>query len=463
MFYGLIKEYPDAVWLTVRDGALYFQDEERIRRIESGGCGVVFRRKWLEEWEFGLGGLWVQCRDENFELKDRYEFVDLFGTGKSYEPVEIEYARFFIGQKSFGQKDNKLFAKDFEKNEKKSVSIRHPCFIVSDGNYIFGSSDGKEFACFDIDLNELWNYPHDKWLHFYGNKPLPTLWKNLCICNLGSDRKTKKNGEIVALEKETGRLVWRRLFENEASKCLAFGDRLYVASAGRMIVLDAATGEILLDEDSGFEKSRQDEVLWTDGEFLCMVNPFSHGSIRVFSGDGKRMVQELRYPDPYLFSFVPPVKFNDSFYCSLPSIPYTFSGVRGALLKLRPVREGEEPGIHFEKWPEHEVKTVKEGRYQAYHVFMKDEDPDRIFRYGVIKIREIAAKHGFHTFCNEDWRDKKFNGNIYFTAPVKAFGSGGDKMLEELAHAVDYYVRSLKVFAGNRKGKIKLEIVPAKE
>ena len=464
MLYGFIKEYPDAVWPTVRDCALYFMDEERIRRIDSEGCGIVFRRKWIESWKFGLGGLWVLCRDENFKLKDSYEFADIFETGKSYEPVKTEYADIFLSNKSFGEKDKKLLVKDFGKNEQNWVSARHEYWLTSNGKFVFGSSRGNEFVCFDLNLNELWSYPHDKRLHHYG-KPLPTLWENLCICNLGSDKKTKKNGEIVALEKETGEPVWRRHFKDEASMCLAYGDRLYVASAGRMIVLDAATGETLLDEDSGFQRSRQDEVLWTDGEFLCMVNPSPscHGSMRVFSADGRRLLQELGLPDPYCFISMPPVEFEDGFYWGLGPVSPIFAGVRGALLKLRAVREGEEPGIHFEKWPEHEVKTVKEGRFQAYHVSMKDDDPDRIFRYGVIKIREIAAMRGFHTFCLDEWRNRKFNGKIYFSAPVKAFGSEGDKMLDELAHAVDYYVRSLKIFAGNRKGGIKLEIIPAKE
>ena len=86
-----------------------------------------------------------------------------------------------------------------------------------------------------------------KWIRRYEG-----TFKHLPVCGGGRMYTHTAEGQIIAVEQETGRLLWRRYWPGvylSFTSPLYYGERLLVPQAGmkrsRMRCLDAATGELL--------------------------------------------------------------------------------------------------------------------------------------------------------------------------------------------------------------------------
>jgi outer membrane protein assembly factor BamB len=75
---------------------------------------------------------------------------------------------------------------------------------VSDGQRVYVYFGKSGAAAFDLEGNELWRTPIGTGLHMWGSSSSPILYKNLVIITASIESQA-----VVALDKETGKEVWR--------------------------------------------------------------------------------------------------------------------------------------------------------------------------------------------------------------------------------------------------------------
>lgn len=76
---------------------------------------------------------------------------------------------------------------------------------VTDGRRVIAWFGSAGVYCFDYAGRELWHHDLGRQSHQWGYASSPVLYKNLCFLNFGPG----DNSFVVALDKTTGRLVWR--------------------------------------------------------------------------------------------------------------------------------------------------------------------------------------------------------------------------------------------------------------
>jgi outer membrane protein assembly factor BamB len=76
---------------------------------------------------------------------------------------------------------------------------------VTDGERVIAAFGSAGVFCYDLDGRELWRRDLGKQSHIWGNASSPVLFRDLCIVFHGPGQ----NSFLVALDKKTGRTVWR--------------------------------------------------------------------------------------------------------------------------------------------------------------------------------------------------------------------------------------------------------------
>ena len=76
---------------------------------------------------------------------------------------------------------------------------------TTDGERVIASYGSAGVNCYDFEGNELWHRDLGKQHHIWGNAASPVIYKDLCILNVGPGDPSY----LIALDKKTGRLVWR--------------------------------------------------------------------------------------------------------------------------------------------------------------------------------------------------------------------------------------------------------------
>ena len=76
---------------------------------------------------------------------------------------------------------------------------------TTDGERVVASYGSAGLYCYDLEGNELWHRDLGKQHHIWGNAASPVIYKDLCILNVGPGDPSY----LIALDKKTGRPVWR--------------------------------------------------------------------------------------------------------------------------------------------------------------------------------------------------------------------------------------------------------------
>jgi hypothetical protein len=279
------------------------------------------------------------------------------------------------------------------------------------------------------------------------------------ILNLGVDKQSERNCEIISLYKANGEIKWRKAFKKEISNCLLINQKLLVAHEGRLIVLDPGTGEVLVDEPSGFEKRTHEDTLWADEGCLYYIS-CAEATIRIFSQDGKDVMQDLKIPLP----FAPVVgeafvAFEEGYYLPLALGDDCLQGAVYGLLKLSPAKEGQKPEITVEPRPAYQVLTEETDDGQIYcRIVFKNKDLETILKYGPIVMKEYANVRGAQVWSDER-RNPKFNGRIVFSTNLEDFGAEDQQKIQQMIEDTETWFETMSVRAGNRKDKIATELV----
>jgi hypothetical protein len=294
--------------------------------------------------------------------------------------------------------------------------------------------------CLSPDLELVWRREFDR--HFQGSRShAPVPYNDCVIVVLGWDSETRRSGEIASLRKKDGEITWSRVFEGHPSTCELIGDRLYIEEAGRLWVLDASSGETIASGDLGFPFAAPC-LLWTEGTRLFA---FSGRLVRVFSMDGRELLQEWALPFPYEFKLDLPIVADRAFYVRAPAdsgrrlVGSSTAVVRFSTdSRVAPTTSGLRTTIPADQWPvEVHVYALKSGKATRYHVTVRGRRAENVVRFAYIVIRWVAQARGASMF-NDHRYEKTFDGTVLFSW---ATDDGQDlavtQMIEELQSDLD--------------------------
>jgi outer membrane protein assembly factor BamB len=144
---------------------------------------------------------------------------------------------------------------------------------VTDGErlYVFFGKSGV--YCLDLDGNQLWHVPVGKGISGWGSAASPVLYKNLLIVNTSVE-----SGALLALDKNTGKEVWRAPGIRSAWDTPVL---VTAPSGGRELVISMQNWLLGLDPDTGKELWRADGV----HRYVC-PSVVAHGGVVYAIGGG---------------------------------------------------------------------------------------------------------------------------------------------------------------------------------
>jgi hypothetical protein len=457
-FQGKILELRDQIEdFFVLKNKIFFNEGRRLHGIDKQKINKIIEAKNNACYIDGMERIW--CDDGSqyqcFKIDGQRE-TSTFSDGA----IKLFYMNHcFYSFKNIETKKYNLAVKDFASGKTAILKDSFNSYAVCDG-YLFSRKTSKGIWCFDLELKSIWSYEFDRDVDFaYGNL-LPYFYQNLVILNIGEDKQKGGDGQIVALSKSDGSLVWKRHFETEPT-FIVIEDKVYATENAQMTVLDAATGKTLVDHPSGFETSAYGDSLWSNGRELFMVN-MTLSKIRIFSEDGKTIHQELKIPEP----FSPLrrkhfVSHNGFYYLPLGIEDMSLNGAVYGLLILSFTEDKQKVGIIVEPRPYNQVLTKQTKDGQDYcHVIIKDSDFENVLKYGPILLKEYANVKGSQVW-SDNRRNHKFNGMMVFSTNIEDFSDEENQKIALMLKDAEEWFDIMAIRAGNRKAKIKIELGPS--
>ncbi len=331
--------------------------------------------------------------------------------------------------------------------------------------YYVACADGELYARgdtiskYDSDLQLIWRFTHSKERYARGTA-VPFLFGDLVIASIGVERDSlpRKDGEIVALAKEDGHLVWSQVFAGMVDNCLVIGDKVYVAHGQEMVVLDAATGERLLTADSGLECGNLESTLWTDGQYLYFFSVHSN-RFRLFTLDGKTVVQDVVMPEEFRLDRMDdatrwPMVRDGKVYFPVRAGHMALNTALYGLFEMTPGEGGMHPTIEIEQGPPVAVEKVKDGKAEYYVLTVSHDRLDDVVRFGELAVKRTAGLHGWQIWKSEA-RNRKFDGRIVLKVDgAKLDRAKAASMLDKMVKRVHGWAETMTVRAGTRKDLI---------
>jgi hypothetical protein len=303
----------------------------------------------------------------------------------------------------------------------------------------------KQIFKFDKQLNFKWQreFPHD---HMHGSVKEDLLdYNDTVITNLGiADRDKKEDGEIIALLKETGETKWSFKYDAPIHSCALIQDRVYLTSFNQWLILDAETGSIVLEGDSGLNVDEDGAVsssLWSDGEFLYFSSVWGK-KIRIFHESTGEYHGDIDKPHGFIISTRSPISLNGFHYFDLGAGASKTSNpigcYYGALItSTEEIRKGPPFNIEIEENHNFTINTLEQEKGQAYEIVFDEPELGHILRFGRIEAQKIAFANTYNTLASlsDDYGkhiNKQFNGQIVFKINEKTLQKPiDDKQLAE--------------------------------
>lgn len=409
--------------LVDHNGQTYIAYDTYLYRLLEDGTlerELDFRRR--QEVKFVQDGLWLCDYPSYGNTREGSEFVDFYKLGKQHATLDE-----CLAHNSIPILDNKVYSRgkneadgdyicshDLETGHRNVVSARY-LFAASDGKSIFARrSRPKSLECFDLDLNQLWEFP----IEGSGSKAsqYPQFDGDLVFI---APRKI-----VYAINKSNGEIQWQHEFEFPPSSFTVGNGRAYCAHAGQMIVLDAQTGDVLIQEDTGLTvfdprqttfQSPTDLSLTPIGDDMLYVGSNHDRVIKIFSADGKNCLQTIDltstgYP---WGSFTQPLVVGDKIFQQLGSDRSEFGS---GILMLQPTDDDTNVDIEIETRPKvsiYGIPSLQEPH--SYQIYVETNELDLIDRYSGIALVELL----YETACSpsldnikEGAFDNLHDGNI---------------------------------------------------
>ena len=447
---------------------VYFIEGNRFRLSFGEEIILIKSIQGLIKFQFGHGGVWLgRDLDEIGKDEPKSIFFDIYQKGLNNKDYDYPIAgcKFFKDDVCVGYDNNEtdgkyLFILNFTKNKVKKL-IGYFSNYACDGFNIFSRDVDGQLICNNMSFEEQWRVSLKKErFKYWGNEI--QLYKNLVILNVGEDPKKRRDADITAFSKVDGNVVWIKNVTREPDSCNIIDDAVYITVDNQMIVLDAETGDVRVDEQMGFSGGRGVElaILFTDGKNLIALSEGT-ATIKIFTLDGKTLVQEFKVPTPYTPSYkYLPVLHEDKIYVDL-TVDFNLVAAMHAMLILSPVKEGEEPIIKTEERPPFTKETIKMGKGKAIkheYVYTTHHDNlEDILRFTPIIIKEAACLKGSQMYTTDE-RDKKFNGKFTLIVDPTHLPEDAEKKIREMAEENEKYLNEMGIYSGDGKNTISIKV-----
>jgi len=354
--------------------------------------------------------------------------------------------------------EGKGFLASYNPETRKEHRIPNKEYDVACADRQLYARGSQTISKYDSNLQVIWRFEHSK--SYSRGTEVPQPIGDIVIANLGVDPApvVRANGEIVALAKEDGRLVWSQVLEGEARNCLVIGDKVYVAHGREMVVLDAATGKRLLTADSGLECGNYSSTLWTDGQYLYFFSVHSN-RFRLFTLDGKTVVQDVVMPQEFRIDHMDyetrrPMVRDGKVYFPVFAGHMALNTALYGLFEMTPGEGGMHPTIEIEQGPPVAVEKVKDGKAEYYVLTVSHDRLDDVVRFGELAVKRTAGLHGWQIWKSEA-RNRKFDGRIVLKVDgAKLDRAKAASMLDKMVKRVHGWAETMTVRAGTRKNPI---------
>jgi outer membrane protein assembly factor BamB len=114
---------------------------------------------------------------------------------------------------------------------------------VTDGERVIASFASEGLYCYDLQGKELWKRDDlGKQIHIWGNGSSPIIHGDLCYLNFGPGETTY----LLAVDKKTGKTVWKKDEETGYGKANAKGAATYIGSWSSPVFMKVAGKDQLL-------------------------------------------------------------------------------------------------------------------------------------------------------------------------------------------------------------------------
>jgi hypothetical protein len=226
-----------------------------------------------------------------------------------------------------------------------------------------------------------------------------------------------------------------------------------------MVVLEAASGRTVVDEPSGFETRTVSEILVPLGYHLVMISK-EKCAIRVFSGDGKKLIQHLDIPGGYVTHDGGPLITHDGkIYLRTYPSDMCLKGVKEGLLVLERAQEGESGEIEIEKWPVTVAVDRKEedGGGCFYTIGMQGTSLQDLLIYSEIALEELPSVYGAQIW-SDDRRDFEFNGKILFRPSGIEWNEDARRKMIDRTRYVEKWCENYDICSGDAKNPITIDV-----
>lgn len=312
-------------------------------------------------------------------------------------------------------------------------------------------SDWEEIIyCYDWQGNLSWSYKAGE-LGFKVELNLFDVRKDYLVFNSGVNQSDQ--GEVVCLEKKTGKLVWKNTYPKLVDSAIILNNKYYIAVGNQMLVLDPFTGEELLSFIA--EIPDQDEtILWTDDILLYVIAAQSN-ELLAYSLDGQQLIKRYKIPSHPCINFRNiPKSHKQVNYLSLTFGLDTLAGVECGVLSWTSEEVLAGKPLEIEEKPPMAIITAgEEDGSQSYYVNVPCESIHEVIRFGEITAKKIAALRGRQLWENDETLNKKFNGNIILMIDP-AVGKEYSNCLTTLTERCNSFCKTMDITAGNGKAPI---------
>jgi len=418
-----------------------------------------------------LGGMWLSEKNSGST-----KFVDLFETGNSFPLItnittNIDVCKKVIVASTNGVRKRKLLSIDSTTGSTIEKEFNKGLTFSLDSDYIFTRSEYDILIeCYNYQLEKIWEYTELEGNAYLDFELKPQVYDDLVIINHAYD--------IIALNKNTGKEVWKYTFEDIPTSNILMQEKIYAVCKAQLYIIDPENGEVLLKVDTGYPEFFPDTgQLCRDKNHIGIfpVGDYLYGiarstgtgkQIRLYNNDCSKIlyetdwheeIQNEYYLNPYS-SIMPTIQGN-KIYQPLRNF-YSFSD-RGILV-MEITEDESQAGIKMTPRPP--VAMVASPSLKVSHklqVFLDVNNLDDALRYGELLTKELQFATGYIAAYDErkNALDTKHNGEIELIIDDTDFEKESVGYLNSLSDRLKEFFESDTCAAGNKKTTIKFTLL----